>query len=270
MISTAQIESYRKDGFLIIPGFINPHDADLLNSIARGDQSMTRNAFGLVDTSGKSTKLTLWYTPGDDVYGRMTRSKSAVEAANFLMDGAAETGHFQTKLMQKEPRVGGAWEWHQDYGYWYKNEFLFPDQMISMMIAITDATKENGCVQIIPGTHKMGRMEHGFSGEQVGASMRFVELALQTMPLKYVELKAGDVLFFHPNLLHRSAPNLSDSSRWSIISVYNRASNPGYNEPQINGYAAIIPIDDDEVFTDARGLDEGRDFLRKEADNALK
>ena len=28
--------------------------------------------------------------------------------------------------MQKEPKVGGAWEWHQDYGYWYKNEFLFP------------------------------------------------------------------------------------------------------------------------------------------------
>ncbi len=43
------------------------------------------------------------------------------------------------KLMEKEPQVGGAWEWHQDYGYWYKNEFLFPDQMISIMIAITAA-----------------------------------------------------------------------------------------------------------------------------------
>ncbi len=39
--------------------------------------------------------------------------------------------HFHSKLMQKEPRVGGAWEWHQDYGYWYKNEFLFsrPDDL---------------------------------------------------------------------------------------------------------------------------------------------
>jgi hypothetical protein len=32
--------------------------------------------------------------------------------------------------MQKEPRVGGAWEWHQDYGYWYKNGFLYPEDMI--------------------------------------------------------------------------------------------------------------------------------------------
>ena len=67
--------------------------------------------------------------------------------------------------MQKEPKVGGAWEWHQDYGYWYKNEFLFPDQMISVMVAITKANKENGCLQVIKGSHKLGRIEHGFSYE---------------------------------------------------------------------------------------------------------
>ena len=51
--------------------------------------------------------------------------------------------------MQKEPKVGGAWEWHQDYGYWYKNQFMFPDELISVMVALTEANKGNGCLQVI-------------------------------------------------------------------------------------------------------------------------
>ena len=62
-----------------------------------------------------------------------------IESVNTLMEGDSPVCHFHSKLMQKEPKVGGAWEWHQDYGYWYKNEFLFPEQMMSVMIAITDA-----------------------------------------------------------------------------------------------------------------------------------
>ena len=194
-----------------------------------------------------------------------------IHSVHQLLDGEAPVCHFHSKLMQKEPRVGGAWEWHQDYGYWYKNEFLFPEQMMSVMIAITDANKENGCLQVIEGTHKMGRVEHGFAGEQVGASQHYVDLALKTMPLVYVELKAGDALFFHSNILHRSEANTSEHSRWSLISVYNRSSNIPYNEP--SGYSTI-PVEavPDEALLQwqTTGLGDNADFLEKEKDEALK
>src|SRR5438445_369188 len=80
-------------------------------------------------------------------------------------------------------------------------------------------------------SHKMGRVKHRVSGEQVGASQHYVDLALKTMELVYVELDPGDALIFHSNLLHRSAANLSQQSRWSLISVYNRSSNIPYNQP---------------------------------------
>ena len=118
---------------------------------------MRKHAFDLNDQAGKKTKLTLWYKPGNDAYGLLTRSDRMVNGADSLMEGESAVCHFHSKLMQKEPKVGGAWEWHQDYGYWYKNEFLLPGQMISIMIAITDANKENGCLQVIRGSHKMGR-----------------------------------------------------------------------------------------------------------------
>ena len=173
--------------------------------------------------------------------------------------------------MQKEPKVGGAWEWHQDYGYWYKNEFLLPDQMMSVMIAITEANKENGCLQVIKGSHKMGRIEHGFAGEQVGASQHYVDLALKTMEHVYVELKPGDALFFHSNLLHRSEANLSDNSRWSLISVYNRAGNVPYNEPSGSSTIPLIEVPDEAMLqSDTRELEDSNNFLEKEKDEALK
>lgn len=145
------------------------------------DSAISKHAINVNDSSGKRSKLSLWYKPGNDVYGLMTRGESLVNAVDKLLDGHSAVCHFHSKLMQKEPKVGGAWEWHQDYGYWYKNEFLLPDQMMSVMVAITEANRENGCLQVIKGSHKMGRLEDWASGRTGG---RFATLC-RAGPEKY-------------------------------------------------------------------------------------
>jgi hypothetical protein len=270
-LSKEQVESYHKDGYVIVPGFLNVEEAQKLYGIAIEDSNISKHAFDLNDQTGKKTKLTLWYTPGNDAYGLLTKSHRMVTSVDKLMDGDAPVCHFHSKLMQKEPKVGGAWEWHQDYGYWYKNEFLLPDQMMSVMVAITEANKANGCLQVIKGSHKMGRIEHGFAGEQVGASQHYVDLALKTMDLVYVEINAGDALFFHSNLLHRSEANLSDKPRWSMISVYNRSSNIPYNEPSKSSTIPLEIVPDEALLQmQTTGLQESSNFLEKEKDQALK
>ena len=270
-LTAAQIATYHKDGCLVVRDFLNKEEVKKLQDIAFEDGVMRKHAFDLNDQTGKKTKLTLWYKPGNDTFGLLTRSNRMIASVNELMEGDSSVCHFHSKLMQKEPKVGGAWEWHQDYGYWYKNEFLLPEQMMSVMIAITDANKANGCLQVIKGSHKMGRIEHGFAGEQVGASQHYVDLALKTMELAYVEIKAGDALFFHSNILHRSEANTSDTARWSLISVYNRAANIPYNEPS---QSSTIPVDivPDEALLkwDTGSIDENANFLEKEKDEALK
>lgn len=284
LLTHAQIQQYQTDGYLIVRGFYDKEEVAKLYRIALDDAMISKHAINVNDSTGKRSKLSLWYKPGDDVYGLLTRGKTLVGAVDQLLDRQpldrqpGDEGHsvchYHSKLMQKEPRVGGAWEWHQDYGYWYKNEFLYPEQLMSVMIAVTDANIENGCLQVIKGSHKMGRVEHGFSGEQVGASQRFVDLALRTMEHVYVELNAGDALFFHSNILHRSEANLSDRARWSLISCYNRSTNIGYNESSSLS-ASITPIEivpDEALLTwDTAGLEESEaDFLSKEADVSLK
>jgi ectoine hydroxylase-related dioxygenase (phytanoyl-CoA dioxygenase family) len=269
-LTEEQIESYHKDGYVLVKSFCSKDEVNKLYDVAIKDDAMKKNAMDLNDQSGKKTKLSLWFKPGNDVFGYLTRSHKMVQSISKLLDSDAPVCHFHSKLMQKEPKVGGAWEWHQDYGYWYKNQFMFPDQLISVMVALTRANKENGCLQVIKGSHKIGRVNHGFAGEQVGADMVMVENALKTMELVYCELEPGDALFFHPNLLHRSAANLSDAPRWSIISCFNSQSNLAYNETSTSWKVPVDEVPDEAILEWKADSLSKADFLKKENDPALK
>jgi ectoine hydroxylase-related dioxygenase (phytanoyl-CoA dioxygenase family) len=270
MLSPSQIAAYHRDGYLILKQFFSKPEIDKLYKTALQDDAMKKNALDLNDQTGKKTRLSLWFTPGSDVFGYMTRSKRMIDAIKPLLDSDSPVCHFHSKLMQKEPKVGGAWEWHQDYGYWYKNQFMFPDQLISVMVALTEANKENGCLQLIEGSHKLGRVNHGFAGEQVGADMVMVNNALQTMRLVYCEIQPGDALIFHPNLFHRSEANLSDHPRWSVISCYNSQSNLAYNETSTAWKVPVEIVPDNAILEwEAESLSNA-DFLKKENDPALK
>jgi hypothetical protein len=271
LLADEEVRSFHKDGYVIVPGFFSKAEIDKLYGIAVGDTVIHQHAVDLNDQAGKKTKLTLWFKPGDDVYSLLLRSNRMVNSVAKLLDSDSPVCHFHTKLMQKEPKVGGAWEWHQDYGYWYKNQFLFPDQLVSVMIALTEANKANGCLQVIRGSHKLGRVNHGFAGEQVGADMVMVDNALKTMEHVYVEIQPGDALFFHSNLLHRSEANTSDKPRWSIISCYNSLSNPAYNDESTSWKEPVQIVGDNALMAAAvKGASETGDFLQKEKDPALK
>jgi ectoine hydroxylase-related dioxygenase (phytanoyl-CoA dioxygenase family) len=265
-----EISAFRKDGYIIVKNFCSKAEVEKMYKGATEDDAMKKNVLDLNDQTGKKTKLSLWFTPGKDVFGYLTRSEKMITAVAALLDSDAPVCHFHSKLMQKEPRVGGAWEWHQDYGYWYKNQFMYPDQLVSVMIALTPASKENGCLQVIKESHKLGRVNHGFAGEQVGADMVMVANALKTMELIYCEIEPGDALFFHSNLLHRSEANLSENPRWSIISCYCSQSNLAYAEPSLSWKTPVEIIPDDAILNwEASSLSDA-DFLKKENDPALK
>ena len=133
-LTAEQVKQYHQEGYLIVKGFFNPGEAAKLYDTAIADGAVSKNAINVNDSTGKRSKLSLWYKPGNDIYGLLTRSESLVTAVDKILAGDAAVCHFHSKLMQKESKVGGAREWHQDYGYWYKNQFLFPDQLASVMI----------------------------------------------------------------------------------------------------------------------------------------
>lgn len=254
-------EAYDKDGYVLVPGLFDEAEIELLYGVAREDRVINQKSYDRGDKEGYRTRLALWYSLDDDLYSLVARSERIVGAVEQLLGGAA--AHYHSKLMQKEPRVGGAWEWHQDYGYWYRDGFLYPD-MLSVLTALTPSTKQNGCLQVVKGSHKIGRIDHGFAGEQIGADEERVHEALKSLELIYVEMRPGDALFFHCNLVHRSDRNDSETSRWSLISAYNLASNKPYKQVHESASTPIVKVPDAAILnSESKGKAEAADFLVK-------
>jgi ectoine hydroxylase len=239
-----ELGQFAEEGFLLVPKLFDADEMSKLLTYAKADRELVAGATGRKDSTGQITKLTLWNQAGDDLYGMFSRSPRIVDRMEQLLGG--EVYHYHTKMMLKEPRVGGAWEWHQDYGYWYYNGCLYP-LLASCLIAVDRATKENGCLQVLAGSHQMGRIEHGKTGDQTGADMEIVDAALARLPLVYIEAEPGDALFFHCNLLHRSDQNRSDAPRWSLICCYNAARNNPFKESRHPRYSPLAKVSDDAI-----------------------
>ena len=123
-------------------------------------------------------------------------------------------------------------------------------------------------MQVLRGSHLMGRIEHGHYGDQTGADPERVEETKKVLPLDYVILDPGDALFFHCNLLHRSDANHSPNPRWSLICCYNAARNNPYRESHHPRYSHLDKVDNLAIKTAGVQLfPDGTKFLRVEEDS---
>ncbi|MCL5005482.1 MAG: phytanoyl-CoA dioxygenase family protein [Acidobacteria bacterium] len=246
ILTDQEIAQFHRDGYVLARSLFDASEMELLHRAREIDSAMKENVHAVDDREGGTVKLALWNEAGGDIYGLFSRSRRIVDSAERLLGG--EVYHWHSKMVQKEPYVGGAWTWHQDYGYWYYDACLFPE-MLSVMIAVDPANQENGCLQVLKGSHRLGRIDHnlGKNAEQAGANLERVEAAKKVLELVYCEMEIGDALFFHCNLLHRSDQNRSPRPRWALISCYNLASNTPYKESRHAAYAPLEKVPDEAI-----------------------
>jgi ectoine hydroxylase len=242
--SNQQIADYRRDGFYILPGLFDAEEIDLLSRSAKEDRELDNHAFKRDDGTGADVRLSLWNHPGDGIYGMFARCRRVVDSVEQLLED--EAYHYHSKMIMKDAKVGGAWAWHQDYGYWYENGVLYPD-LVSVYIAVDPATTQNGCMKVLKGSHLLGRIDHVVSGEQAGADMERVREAMSRLELVHCEMQAGDALFFHANLLHASDRNESENPRWGMICCYNARHNDPYKESQHPRYTPLKKVENSAI-----------------------
>jgi ectoine hydroxylase-related dioxygenase (phytanoyl-CoA dioxygenase family) len=186
--------------------------------------------------------------------------KKIVNVVEELLGG--EVYHWHSKVTAKAAKEGGAWEWHQDYGYWYNHGCLYPD-MMSVMVALDKSTKENGCLQVLKGSHQIGRIDHikmvkenGDLG-QVCADQERIKWAETKHENIYCEMEPGDALFFHGNTLHGSGANKSEMRRWALLFCYNTASNNPFIETHQPFYNQINKAEDNYIIENGVTLGDG-------------
>lgn len=260
-LTDAEVAAYHRDGYVLRRGLFAPDEIALLSDAIVNDPAIAKNTYVRPDSKGASTELALWHHPGDDVFGAVARGRRIVDSMEKLLDG--EVYHWHSKLTMKRRKVGGAWDWHQDYGYWYRNHCLAP-LLASVFIAVDPSTRENGCLEVLKGSHHLGRIDHGTVGGQMGADMARVEQAMKVLEHVHVEQAPGDALFFHSNLLHTSGPNTSEKSRNVLLCCYNAARNSPFVEGPHPSYTKLEKLPDSAVRAARPRTQEGATFFLPE------
>ena len=114
-VSPEEVARYHRDGFVFIRQLFDAEETDILRRAMEEDPAIRTHSLLRADQEGGATRISLWNRAGDSVYGLAARTPRVVDTAEALI--GEPVYHFQSKLTAKDPKVGGAWEWHQDYGY---------------------------------------------------------------------------------------------------------------------------------------------------------
>lgn len=119
------------------------------------------------------------------------------------------------KLVFKDASVDFGSPWHQDYPYWKGSH------KISVWIALDDASPENGCLRVVPGSHLLGAVRHdGDASDGLGFQNRLGDADINEQDIVDLAASRGDAIIFHDLLYHASYPNRSGKDRWALISTY--------------------------------------------------
>lgn len=247
-LSPEERAAWSRDGFVLRRGCFDAEecarllaDAELAITRCRDAHAVDRSQYFLfADASGEQAMICAGLDHSGTAFEAMCRDPRLVDPAMQLFGTAQYIHH--AKLMNKRAFEGTAWLWHQDYGYWQDMGSVRPD-MCSVMVFLDRAALDNGCLLVIPGSHRGGRLPHRRDGD-TGGGLKQVFLPAESVaslcrgrePLP-IEAAPGDVLWFDCNLAHASGHNLSPRHRRAAIVAFNADHN---RPPQHRGWPLVM------------------------------
>lgn len=158
-------------------------------------------------------------------------------AASQLLGGPVRFWHDQ--LFCKPARHGGVVAWHQDYSYWTRTR---PMAHLTCWIGLDEATRDNGCVQYIPGSHRWPLLPiTGLAGdmEAIRAVLSPEQYERFQHPVA-IELKKGEATFHHPLLVHGSFANSTERPRRAtVINVFRDGVISDADQPLLAGVPVV-------------------------------
>jgi ectoine hydroxylase-related dioxygenase (phytanoyl-CoA dioxygenase family) len=157
----------------------------------------------------------------DPVFAAFATSSAVLDIVNDLIGDSLDC--FLSQFIFKNP---GAWgqPWHQD-SYYFR--FTPARPIVGVWLAVTEATRENGCLSVLPGSHREPVHEH-VPDRRPGANYGYVEIVDHDMRAAVpVPMDPGDLLVFDSHLMHRSTDNRSKGLRAAMVYHYATAGTIG-------------------------------------------
>lgn len=228
-LTPEEVAQFNRDGFIIIRNMFSLEELKPLQQALEKDPTMADSQTEIKDDTGVSFKISIWTDLGETFVGIFPRTARVIDAVELLL--GEECYHWHSKMVRKQPGDGKV-AWHTGFSAWYEDGCLYP-KTVTCTIAIDKNNQENGCLQVLRGSHLMGRIDNVVIGETTGGDPTRIAKAFENHELVYCEMEPGDVLFFHSNTLHGSDGNTGNQPRTLIHSAFNARSNePIFREQQ--------------------------------------
>ncbi len=217
-----QIGTYREQGYLAVRNVFTADEVRELQQVTDEFVERSRGVTEHTDVfdlepghSAAEPRLRRLKAPHrrHPAYDRALRNDVVLTAVRQLVGDAVR--YQNTKLNLKSPEFGSPVEWHQDWAFYPHTN----DDVLAVGIAVDDMLLENGCLMVVPGSHRGPVLDHHHDGVFAGA-VAPDGLAEQAVP---IELHAGDISIHHARLLHGSAPNRSQRPRRFLLFEYAAA-----------------------------------------------
>lgn len=223
-LNETQLQQYERDGFIVLEDWFDQSTVqelsraadDLLNQVG---PIIYGNPRIQVDQIGETTRVRQVYPVIDisDTFARLAQDARLLDPFTSLFNDRPVL--FEDKLNYKYPSGGSPFPMHQDYSYWQD----YSARLTTAMIYIDQATKENGCLEVVPGWHQKGLLP--IEKVKVGQSVdHYVSTkTLDPSLARAVPGRAGTMILFSCFTPHASAPNRSSYPRRAILFTYNPA-----------------------------------------------
>lgn len=221
-LTAEDAKCFQRHGYLIIPGFL---DAEETRFVYNDVHSEGPGRSAMADSQMRANGPASGLRSANRAVEMVANCHRMINAMEHLLGG--DVYLYDSAVIRYAPHTTDAPEWRQNYGYWYRDGCLYPD-MISCSIALNRATRENGCLRILKGSHHMGRISHDLAGKQPGADMERVQAAMRRMELMYCEMEPGTALLLHANLLYSLTPNNGESAHCALMCSYGKARGHPY------------------------------------------
>lgn len=247
------MQAYKTDGFIKIKGFATQAVCDaMLESVV---EISNRKAEGgheaaaglLLPEANLADSLNDDATPAQAVskifklhrephFHEFAVSDSVTAIASQIIDGLPDIDCFLSQFIFKN---SGAWgqPWHQD-SYYFPFDPHGP--VVGIWLAVTEATLENGCLHVLPGSHHEPIHEH-VDDRRPNANIGYVEIVDHDMSGSIsVTMDPGDLLVFDSHLMHRSTDNVSDGIRAAMVYHYAQAGTIDRSNNLVNDWMPVL------------------------------
>ncbi|GGD01397.1 phytanoyl-CoA dioxygenase family protein [Undibacterium terreum] len=235
MLSPEQISEFQQQGYLILRGLAGPAFCEQVIAFAQqqlaeqvapiefeADLKYPGAPASRTDEGGHTARRLLRAYGRGELLANWATGNAIVPALKQLLGPQAKLSQAHHNcIMTKQPQYSSITGWHRDSRYWSFQRA----ELVTVWLALRDETVENGCLLVIPGSHKVAIQSQQLDDAQFLRPELEDNQALIRQAVS-VPLQQGDVLFFSSNLFHAAGKNQTAQTKYSMVFTYRALDNP--------------------------------------------